>query len=472
MKAMVIHPRIVGKKEGIDMKRKLIFVFLSAVLLLAAASTSALATGKCDGADVANGPFAYTALSITQATFNGSDGTSVSTNFSITAPSVDTSHQANLPDLFPGEGQSPCTATAFATISALDIQKVGDADGNPIDPVDIDLSSNLGQLISGAFSFTPGTNTFAVGGTVNVTVVINNPNVGFADYGDYDIKLAAQAPGYGVGVGNGPHFLLSLRDPSATDTTPPVVTVTKPAGDEILGVIPVEIQAYDPDTPPPGTGLTSMSATVSSAGGAVSSLAIPLTPVPGLPVTAGVTVTASGNFTPTGGTGTAGTTDALAFIGSSRSGIGSYTINAQATDGAGNTGSGTKSFNVNYYVEFTKQDSTNPCQTVGNGSCTGQFKFTARRSNITSDGAFMYDKTVVVKLVRKSDNAVMATHAWGTGAILGQVQIDTTPVYQTNFKRSDLTGPPSGPGTYRAEVYFLDVDNNLALQGKSNDVTF
>jgi hypothetical protein len=457
------------------MKSKWVLIFLGAVYLLAVASTSALAdgTGKCGGADIANGPFGYSALGVTQATFNGQGGLPVSTNFSITAPSVDSKQQTDLPDIFPGEGQSSCTATAFATISALEIQKVGDADGNPIDPVDINLSSNLGQLISGAFSFTPSTNTFDVGGTVNVTVVINNPNVDLADYGDYDIKLAAQAPGYGIGVGNGPHFLLSLRDPSATDRTPPVVTVTKPAGDEILGVIPVEIQAYDPDTPPPGTGLISMSATVSSAGGAVSNLDIPLTIVPSLPVAAGVTVTATGNFSPTGGTGTAGTTDASAFDGSSRSGIGSYIINAQATDGAGNTGLGSKSFNVNYDVAFTTASSPNPnCENGGNGNCGGQFKFTVKRSNITSDGAFMYDKTVVVKLVRKSDNTVMATHAWGTGSILNQVQIDTTPIYQTNFKRSDLTGPPSGPGTYKAEVYFLDVDGNLMLQGTSNDVTF
>ncbi len=454
------------------MKSKRVALFFGALFMFSAANSGALAAAKCGGADIANGPFTYTALGVTQATFNGSGGAPLSTSFSITAPSVDPRQQTDAADVFPGEGDLPCTSTAFATISALEIQKVGDADGNPIDIVNIDPASPLGQLISGAFSLSPTSHTFGIGETITVTVEIGNPGVSAADYGDYDIKLAAQAPGYGIGVGNGPHFLLSLRAPTATDTTPPVVTVTKPTGDEILGAISVEIQAYDPNTPPVATGLASMSATVSSAGGTVNNLSIPLTLDQTLPVAAGVTVTGTGSFTPTGGTGSAGTTDALAFTSSSRSGIGSYTINAQATDGAGNTGYGSKSFNVKYNVTFTKAFSTTACQSGGNGNCTGQFKFAVNRSNTTSDGDFMYDKTVVVKLVRKSDSALMATHICGTASILSQVQIDTTPLYQTNFRRSDLSGSPTTPGTYRAEVYFYDVDNNLVLQGTSDDVTF
>jgi len=448
-------------------------MFIGAVLMLSSANTGALAAGKCDGADIANGPFVYTVLGVTQATFNGSGGTPVATNFSITAPSVDPKQQSELPDLFPGEGQLPCTATAFATISALEIQKVGDANGSPIDPIEIDPSSTLGLSIAGAFALTPNSKQFGIGETANIAVEVSNPNVSAADYGDYDIKLAAQAPGYGIGVGSGLQFSLSLRASTATDTTPPVVTVIKPASDEILGVIPVEIQAYDPVTLP-ASGLAAMSATVSSAGGAVSNLSIPLSLNQTLLATAGVIVTGTGSFTPTGGAAGpgVGTTDALAFTSSSRSGIGSYTINAQAQDGAGNTGYGSKSFKVNYSVTFTKEFSTNPCQDGGNGQCTGQFKFNVNRSNSTSDGAFMYDHTVEVMLVRTSDSVVVKTHNFGTGDPKDFVKIDTTPFYQTNFKRGELDGPPSGPATYRAEVYFLDVDNNLVLQGKSKDVTF
>ncbi|MDD2582220.1 MAG: hypothetical protein PHR66_09525 [Desulfuromonadaceae bacterium] len=455
------------------MKNKWVLMFLGAVFMAVSANTDALAVGKCDGADIANGPFLYTALGATQATFNGSGGAPVSTSFNITAPSVDSRQQSELPDLFPGEGQVPCAATAYATIGALEIQKVGDATGSPIDPVGIDPSSTLGLSIAGAFALTPNSKLFGIGETANIAVEVSNPNLSAADYGDYEIKLAAQAPGYGIGVGSGLQFSLSLRASTATDTTPPVVTVTKPASDEILGVIPVEIQAYDPVTLP-ASGLAAMSATVSSAGGAVSNLSIPLSLNQTLPATAGVTVTGTGSFTPTGGAvGTGpGTTDTQAFTSSSRSGIGSYTINAQTQDGAGNTGYGSKSFKVNYSVAFTKESSTRPCQSGGNDTCTGQFQFSVNRSNVISDGAFMYDHTVVVKLVRTSDNTEMATHSYGTTSILSVVQIDSSPIYQTNFKRSTLTGAPTGPASYRAEVYFLDVDNTLVLQGTSANVTF
>jgi hypothetical protein len=353
---------------------------------------------------------------------------------------------------------------------------VGDAGGNPITPMELDVTYGLGQAIAGAFSLSPASHIFDLTNpssmTVIVSVTVNNPNLPASAYGDYNVKLAAQAPGFGIGVGDGPHFLLSLRASTATDTTPPVVTVTKPAGDEILGVIPVEVQAYDPDTPPVATGLASMGATVSSAGGAVSNLSIPLTLDQPLPVGAGVTVTGTGSFTPTGGAPGAGpgTTDAAAFTGSARSGIGSYTINAQAMDGASNVGYGSKSFKVNYNVSFSDQSAPSPCATkTGNSgqNCTAMFQFSVNRSNVTSDGAFMYDHTVVVKLVRTSDNVVMATHSYGTGSILSNVQIDPKPVYQTHFKRGDLTGSPAAAGTYRAEVYFQDVDNNQVLQATS-----
>ena len=116
-------------------------MFLSTILMLALASTAAFGqTGKCGAADIANGPFTYTALSVTQATFNGSGGSLVNSDFSITSPSVDLKQQTDAPDVFPGEGKQPCTSTAPATISALEIQKVGDASGNPIDPENLDPS--------------------------------------------------------------------------------------------------------------------------------------------------------------------------------------------------------------------------------------------------------------------------------------------------------------------------------------------
>ncbi len=468
-------PGIKGKPY---MRFKGYLVILNSILLLALVSGTVWAEQKCGGNDIANGPFIYTALLTTEATFNGTGGQQVITGFNVTAPSVDPKHDTDLPNIFAGEGNpAPCSGTADAAISALEVYKVGDANGDPIVSVELDPSSGLGLQIASAFLLAPSSHTFDLAEndsmTVTVAVSVNNPNVGDSDYGDYEVKLAAKAPGFGIGVGNGLHFFLRLRASTATDITPPVVSVTKPTGDEILGVIPVEVQAYDPDTLPIATGLASISATVSSAGGTVTNLPIPLTLDSSLPVGPGITVTGTGAFTPWGGSGIPGTDNTANYFSSVfRSGIGSYIIHAQAIDGAGNIGYGSKSFKVKYDVSFTREFSTNPCQTGGNGSCTGQFKFTVKRSSITSDGSFIYDHTVVVKLVRTSDDAVMATHSYGTGSILSGVQIEATPVYQTHFKRGDLTGPPAVPSSYRAEVYFLDVDNNQVLQATSDPLTF
>jgi hypothetical protein len=45
-------------------------------------------------------------------------------DFNIT-PSVDLKQQTDAPDVFPGEGKQPCTSTAPATISALEIRRLG-----------------------------------------------------------------------------------------------------------------------------------------------------------------------------------------------------------------------------------------------------------------------------------------------------------------------------------------------------------
>ena len=454
-------------------------------LLLSLVSASAFAQGvttfaqggapqKCGGADIANGPFTYSTPNVPQTTFNGMNGSPISTSFTITAPSVNGQNDPAVIDVFPGEGNNQvCSETADATISVLEISKVGDATGNLlVVPVSLDPFSGVGALIAGAFSLSPSSNTFSVGATITVNVVVSNPNLNPSDYGDYDIKLAAKADGYGIGVGNGPHFFLSLRAATATDTTPPVVSVTKPSGDEILGVIGVEVTAFDPDGPV-ASGLASVSASVSSAGGTVSGLPISLAFNPSLPQPAGVVVTGTGSFTPTGGApgSTEGTTDATAFTSGSRSGIGSYTINAQASDVAGNIGYGSKSFNVKYDVAFTDQSVPPGCNAGNLNPCAGRFKFTVKRSNVTSDGAFMFDHTVVVKLVR-SDNTVVATHVFGTASINDVVKIDQTDlVYQTNFRHSDLPGNPALT-SYKLRVYFLDVDGNLVLQAESSSLSF
>lgn len=423
-----------------------------------------LLVGTADAAsgDKATGPFSYNPAIAGTGTFSGAGG-GYSAGFQICAPGGGV--------IFPEGG-----SFADASIRVFGIERVGDANGNPLSlPVEIQLDSALGVKIKNAFNLNPASNRFYPGDCVDVTVTVSNPGAVSAEYGDYTVVMKAQAVGSGIGVGSGSRYTLRLRPATLTDVDPPVVTIISPFNNYTLGPVPVSFKAIDPAVGPtnsaPGTGVASMSATVSSIGNAVTAVkavnnqSVTLTIAPSLPVDAGVEVTGTGTFTPTGGTGTVGT-----FNATSRSGIGTYTFTATATDRAtpSNTGTASSTFNVNYTVSFTKADGIQP-QQPGNAQSQGQFKFTAKRL----DGTFMYDQTVVVKLIRVSDDAVMATHNYGTGAILQYVKIDSTvPVYETNFKRGDLSGPPATADYYKARVLFLDVDGNLIQQAESAVVRF
>lgn len=441
-------------------RKSLIVTFSLIALLLAVASGTAWAQGR-KAVKAATGPFGYDPAVAGTSTFLGSLGGPAIGEFSVTAPSGGT--------IFPSGG-----STALAEIRVFGIEMVGDADGVPLaEPVKIPLDSPLGMQIAGAYVLYPAYYELYPGETVDVYVEIYNPIVDASAYGDYVVTMKAQAVGSGIGVGSGTRYNLSLRPMTETDTTPPTVMIDSPADSSthILGNIPVEIRANDPF---PGSGVVSMSATISSAGGTVINQGLALnddTPQP-----AGSDATATGTFTPTGGSGPAGASSSAAFDSLNRSGIGSYTLTAEATDGAGNTGQATSNFQVKYDIEFTQQEGH-----INNGqpnNSVGRFKFEVRRSSVTSDGAFMYDHTVVVQLVRTSDNTVMRAHTFfGPGSgVQNRVLIEDgdtiNAVYHTNFRRGDLAGPPSGSDSYKAVVLFEDVDGNLVVQAESNPVSF
>ena len=436
----------------------------------------------CDA--IANGPFAYTNESgPTSATFIGSTGSPVSLSFTVTAPNA-----TGGIIVFPGQGQNACTGTADAAIGVLEITQVADAAGNVLDPA-VDIGSTNPALftqIADAFgislddlTFTPASvlTSFTPGSSDSVFVDVGNPGVAPANYGEYEVKLASHAPGAGIGVGPGIEFDLTLKAPSVSDTTPCVVTINTPTtAAETLGPIAVSVQAYDPS---PGSGLASLSASISSAGGTVSNVNIPLTLSSTLPVAAGVTVTGTGSYTPTGGTGTAGTTDALAFTSTGRSGIGTYTVTASCTDVDGNSAQKSVTFAVNYAVSFTKAFVPNGCTSSHTNACKGMFQFDVNRSSVTSDGAFMFDHTVKLNLVSGANSSsnscttgtlAVVSHPYGTGSINSFTQIDATPLYQTNFDGSNTTAVPFG--SYVAQACFLDVDGNPDLQATSSSVTF
>ena len=339
------------------MNRKSLLTIAAGLMLTA--SSTAFAQQKCQGSDIANGPFSYTAAAPATGTFIGSAGTSHNLLFSVPAPSV--SPDTTKPDVFPGQGQNPCLALADAHIHIHEITKVKDASGNVLNPaVVVDPASTLFATISGAFVFTPPTTQFDPGEKVDVSVVVSNPNVNAADLGSYSVSMKSHAPGAGIGTGPGATFSLELKLAELGDTVPPTVSINKPLGDQILGVVPVEISAVDPA---PGSGVASMSASINSTGGAVFNFALTLNAT-GLPQGAGSSgtpVVATSSFTPMGGTGTAGTTLAQAFSSINRSGIGNYLLSAQAVDGVGNIGFGSAIFKVKYDLNFTQSAVANGC---------------------------------------------------------------------------------------------------------------
>jgi hypothetical protein len=436
----------------------------------------------CDA--IANGPFVYANKSgATSATFIGNTGSDVSLSFSVSAPNATGDIV-----VFPGQGQNACSGTADATVGVLEIMQVADANGKQLNPP-IDIGSTNPSLftqIAEAFgislngvNFTPSSvsTSFTPGSSDSVYVDVSNPGVDSSAYGEYDVKLAAQAPGAGIGVGPGIQFDLTLKAPSFVDNTPCVLTINSPStAAETLGPLAVSIQAYDPS---PGSGLASLTASISSAGGTVSKVNIPLTLDSALPAAAGVTVNGSGSYTPTGGTGTAGTADSLAFTSSSRSGIGTYTVTATCTDVAGNTGQAKVTFAVNYAVSFTDAFVPNGCKSSNTHPCRAMFKFDVNRSSATSDGAFMFDHTVKVNLVSTANSTsnscsnsslAVQSHPFGTGSINSQTQIDANPEYQTNFDGSNISVVPFG--SYVAQACFLDVDGKRDLQATSSSVNF
>jgi len=474
---------------GFINRRTFTVILAAALALLFSRSAPAWADGgpdcthkcgiTCDA--IANGPFTYSDESgPLSATFFGTDGSPVSFSFTVTAPDA----TGNI-IVFPGEGQNPCTGTADATIGVLEIDQVVDASGNPISPPSqLDSSSALYAQIAGAFAIVPNGDTFSPGSSVPVSVTVSNPDVDSSNFGEYMVKLAAQAPGAGIGVGPGFEFDLTLKaSECAADTTPCVVTISAPtSAPQTLGPIAVSVSAYDPNpsTTCPGSGLASLTASISSAGGAVSNVNIPLTLSSTLPLAGGVVMTGSGSYTPTGGTGGSGTSLSSAFTAASRSGIGTYTITATCNDIAGNPGTASVTFPVNYAVSWTQEQVPGGCTSTKTKPCQAMFKFDVDRSSATSDGAFMYDETVKVTLVSSANSSsnsctnsslAIASHPFGTGSINSNTQIDpTVPDYQTNFDGSNTSTVPFG--SYVAQACFSDVDGNPNLQGTSPSVNF
>ena len=118
---------------------------LVAVGLVVVSVGSADAQGR-KGVKAATGPFTYDPASGGPTTFLGYSG-SANTDFQLCPPGGGTIFPAGSP-------------TADAEVRVFGIQKVGDADGNPLAvPESIALDSTLGGQIAGAFAISPNATT-------------------------------------------------------------------------------------------------------------------------------------------------------------------------------------------------------------------------------------------------------------------------------------------------------------------------
>lgn len=451
--------------------KKLVVIF-SSILFLALPSTALEGkNGPCGGQKIATpSHFTYSSLNPASATFAGLSGSQLAT-FDVTPPGG-------------GTVFTTCNPTDTANIFVRDITQIGDANGNPLSST-VDITSTnptLASQIAAAFSFSPNPATFTPGVPVTINVTIANPGVDPSAYGVYDVNIAAkdETPGSaGIGVASGSDFILHLIAAVCSDSVKPTVTITEPTSDQILGMIPVEVTANDPSANC-GTGVASLSATVSSSGGAVSGLLLLDSSTntgtfdQSFTVPAGTTVKGDATFTPTGGSGTGGTDGGTPFSALALGGIGNYTINAEAKDVIGNIGTATQNFNVTYDLSFNSSP--------GNAEGKINIKFTVKRSNIPpNDGAFMVDETVAVALRTASSASSSGpgdastygslVHYFGCGDVKTQVQIKTSSgvsscptataeTYETHYD----SGLTSGTAYY-ADVWFKDVDNVWRLEG-------
>jgi len=440
---------------------------LAAMLVLSALTAPAWGAQKCQGSDIANGPFTYGVSGASDTTFMGEVSGAVNTGLTVTAPSPAT--DGTDPNVFPGQGAlNNCAEFATAVIGVIDIDKIADADGILVGPDEVPLDSPLGVKIASAFGGLPyAWSDFPTGDQEEVTISVDNPMVAESDYGTYAVKIAAKADGYGIGVGSGLLYTLRLQPLMQQDVTPPEVSIGEPTLDEVLGITSLKIQAYDPDLPA-ATGLADLKASIRSAGGAVPEEDIlPLDMDKPFVAPPGDVVTADGSYTPRGGDGPDGTNIGTPFFDGFLSGIGNYILNVEATDGAGNVGTATKSFKVDYEVGITKQTgncSGNPKKLSPDDKCQLQVQFTVNRSLLTSDHADMFDQTVKVVLKDSSDTLIDSNN-YGTGSINDDVQYDATAkLYQTKFEftRGQMAG-----GSVKVEVLFVDIDGTLVPQGEA-----
>jgi hypothetical protein len=380
-----------------------------------------------------NGPFSLQNLTPGTHSYIQNQPGGTNGSFLVSSPSVQINGNCNtgMTPVFGSTGNS----TINVSINIGSITSMGSA---------VDMTTF--NAIAGGFFFSPNPFNLILGGTGQSPVLptqsvnfsfTNNPIV---PPGSYDILIRTTS-GNGVGAGTAA-FVLTVTEPPpvAVDTQAPLVEIQSPtSAQEIIlnGTLNVSFTANDPYEAGAGTGVTSVSARVESAGGTVNEDLTPdLSINPALPISAGITVTSIAEAIMTA--------------------VGAYSLTAEATDGANHTGAASVNFVVKANVIALPPISV-PGRQFKAGS-TVPVKWTLTDAN----GAFLPPFPSIQAWIGILPSYTPVFAGDGSSNIRWELdEAGNATQYITNFPI------PSSPtsGTYTVQIYVDGVDGVPAYQG-------
>lgn len=290
---------------------------------------------------------------------------------------------------------------------------------------------------------------------------------GNAELGMYTAKLVAKAAnGIGWGEASGMHVTVNVVAPTATDTTPPVVTVLEPMLDNgnpqsfVLGNrVPLDFTMIDQQSP-----VTGWTAELSPGEVDISSLLGVSAISDGLEVEGYILTGVPGGYE---------------TIGS----IGQYNLQVTATSAGGTSDPASRLFNVNYQVDPKAPDLTtgnlvwdksenNQGKCSGNANAQGemQIKFAAKAvqpadTNLVDNSveAFVADESVRVQITRDTDNTIVVDRIIGSDNKNAVVIDGSTGSPDGEYlTKVNLCSQPIG--NYTISVYFQDQSATDFLQ--------
>jgi hypothetical protein len=307
---------------------------------------------------------------------------------------------------------NPCNSDPFSVETEIQIAVTD----KPLGVLDADALALV--------SADPDTLTFTAKNQEKTTSITVDASLGIVGTYVYTIKAkptAAPPVCTSWGVGDGTVLTVVINEQSATDETPPSVTITSPTADESFtfctGGTPVGVAFYAVDS---DSAISAVSADVNGSN---------------------VVLTTTG----------LGTNHADASGSYTANSIGGYTLKASATS-LGGTSDATQNFSVNFNIMWLPPLSLGK---TSKGGSTVPVKFTARDCN----GNFIHDESVkvVVLEVTSGGDVEALSGLFGEGASSVRID-DEAGQYIINFQTA------AGAHNYRVDVYFNDFNNALFKQ--------